>query len=117
MTMRQEYNKLIRDKILDKIKREDGLVCHIHIANEQEFKEKLLEKLEEEVEEFKHDSRDAELIDVAEVIEHILKFYRLDEHLEIVPKKSSHKKFRKKQQEKVKTNGSFDQRIILEYTE
>ena len=57
-----KYNKLVRDKI-PKIIEKDGQTPVIHIANKKEYKQKLLEKLQEEVDEFLKDQNQEELAD------------------------------------------------------
>ncbi len=45
------YNKLVRDRILEVIEK-TGKKSEFHIANEKEYKDLLIKKLSEEVEEF-----------------------------------------------------------------
>lgn len=68
-----KYNKLIRDKIPDIIKRSGGNPI-IHIANGSEYLEKLNEKLKEEVSEFINENNEEELVDILEVIKVIYEF-------------------------------------------
>jgi len=62
-----KYNKLIRDKI-PKILDDKKVKYKIHIADEKEYEEKLLKKLQEEVTEFLTDKNVEELADIEEVI-------------------------------------------------
>ena len=62
-----KYNKLVRDNIPEIIKA-NGEASMIHIAGETEYKEKLIEKLQEEVDEFIKDNSKEELADILEVI-------------------------------------------------
>jgi len=92
-----KYNKLIRDKIPEIIKN-NGDTCLTHIASEEEYKQKLVEKLQEEVDEYKKDPSLEELADILEVI------YALGDKEEM-------EKIRKQKFEK---RGGFSKRIILD---
>ena len=97
-----KYNKLVRDKIPEIIKsRGQDLVTHI--ANNDEYWQKLKEKLKEEVEEFLKDSNEEELADLLEIIYTIRDFKNIDrERLEDIRK------------EKAGERGSFKNKIILD---
>ena len=75
------YNKLVRDNILEIILCNNQKSSY-HIATDEEYKNKLLEKLQEEISEFIIDKNEEELADIFEVIEHIItafnfnKFFR-----------------------------------------
>ena len=97
------YNKLVRDKIL-KIIKKSGSGCKYHIAkDDNEFLEKLYEKLGEEILEFKEKPSLEEFADIMEVLEALAKFY--DFHLDKIKEVKAKKKLER---------GSFDNRIILE---
>lgn len=100
-----QFNKLVRDKILDII-RENGDTPQAHTATDEEFKEKLFEKLREESEEYLREPSPEELADILEVVfalsENVHSTSR--EELEIVRK------------EKEVKRGAFTKRIILEET-
>ncbi len=99
-----KYNKLIRDKIPDIIKRSGGNPI-IHIANGSEYLEKLNEKLKEEVSEFINENNEEELVDILEVINVIYEFNKFNKKkLEILRKEKSDER------------GKFNKRIILEKT-
>lgn len=96
------YNKLVRDKILDVID-ESGKESSFHLANDKEYQEELIKKVNEELEEFKENPCEEEMADIFEVLEALMKFHNLDEDrlLEI-------------KAEKVKKKGAFEKRIVLE---
>lgn len=62
-----EHDKLVRDKIPEIIE-EDGKESVIYIADDDEYTERLVDKLEEEVEEFLKSREVDELADILEVI-------------------------------------------------
>ena len=96
------YNKLVRDNI-PKIISKNNQKSSYHIATDEEYKNKLLEKLQEEVSEFITDKNEEELADIFEVIEHIITTFNFNKEkiLEIKEKK-------------VEKNGKFNKKIILE---
>lgn len=62
-----KYNKLVRDKIPEIIKK-SGKTPKVHIASEEEYEQKLKEKLQEELEEYLQSNNKEELADLLEVI-------------------------------------------------
>ncbi|MHB1117915.1 MAG: hypothetical protein ACYCZ7_00070 [Minisyncoccota bacterium] len=97
-----KYNKLVRDKIIERIESK-GEKAVFHIADEAEYWTKLKEKLREEVEEFLEAENIEELADVAEVLDAIM----------------THKGFIKEaliaeQQKKAEERGRFENRIVLD---
>ena len=99
-----KYNKLVRDKIPEIIKNK-GATPITHIANDEEYWQKLKEKLQEEVNEFIEDSNEEELADILEVIHAICDFKNFDkEKLELLRKK------------KAEERGGFKDKIILDET-
>jgi len=97
-----KYNKLIRDKIPQIIK-EKGKTPIIHKASEEEYWQKLKEKLKEEAEEFYKDSNKEELADILEVINAICEFKNIS--------KDNLENLRKN---KAEQRGSFKEKIILD---
>jgi predicted house-cleaning noncanonical NTP pyrophosphatase (MazG superfamily) len=99
-----EHNKLVRDKIPEIIK-EKKAVPITHIASDDEYWQKLKEKLQEEVDEFKKDENDEEIADILEVIHAICDFKKIDKNnLELLRKK------------KAEERGGFKNKIILDET-
>ena len=97
-----KYNKLVRDKIPEIIKQK-GLNHLTHIANNEEYWQKLKEKLKEEVDELLEEDNEEELADILEVIHAIYDFKNIDkEKLENIRKK------------KTEERGEFKERIILD---
>jgi len=99
-----KYNKLVRDKIPGII-RKSGQQATTHTANEDEYREKLHEKMREEVDEFLQDPSEEELADVMEVLNAIANVYNL-----------SREKTAAIQKEKAASRGTFDKKVILEET-
>lgn len=96
------YNKLVRDKIPEIIKKKGGNF-KIHIAKNKEYWEKLKEKLREEIKEFEKAESIEEMADILEVIDAIIKFKKLNK-----------KKLLAIKQKKLKERGGFKKKIILE---
>lgn len=97
-----KYDKLVRDKIPEYIKSK-GNVPISHIADEDEYWQKLREKLQEEVDEFLKDEKLEEIADILEVIDAICDHQKFDKHeLAVIKDK------------KAEERGKFEKRIILE---
>ncbi len=106
--MRQEYNKLVRDRIPDII-RQSGYECEIAIMSEAEFSQALREKLLEEAQEVAAATPQellSELADLQEVIDAVLAVYGIKRE-EVLTE----------QQRKRNERGGFDQRIRLLWTQ
>ena len=84
----KRYNKLVRDKIIEIIEA-DNKDAGYRIVSGEEYKEYLIVKLQEEVNEFKEEQNIEELADILEVIEGLLDILRIDwdELFEIKQKK------------------------------
>jgi predicted house-cleaning noncanonical NTP pyrophosphatase (MazG superfamily) len=99
-----KYSKLVRDKIPEIIKSK-GMIPIVHIADEEEYWQKLKEKLQEEVNEFFKKENEEELADILEVIYAICEFKNFDkEKLELLRRK------------KAEEGGGFQDKIILDET-
>ena len=99
-----KYNKLVRDKIPEIIKNK-GEVPITHVASDDEYWEKLKEKLQEEIDEFMKDNNEEELVDVLEIIYAICTHKKIDmKELELLRKK------------KAEERGGFKDKIILDET-
>lgn len=94
---------MVRNKIPEIIRNNDGKDPKIHFAGEEEYWEKLKEKIFEEVNEFLESENKEELADILEVIYAIAKFKEYNiEDIENIRKI------------KAETRGGFDKKIILE---
>ena len=104
-SMRKEYNKLVRDRIPEKIKQE-GRNPHVRVLEEKEMIHCLEEKLLEEVNEYINDKTVEELADILEVI------YALCEI-----KGVSKEELERTRAIKEIARGAFKDKIYLEYVE
>ena len=97
------YNKLVRDNTPEIITN-SGKTPVTHIASEQEYREKLIEKLTEEGHEFlKKENKPHELADILEVVHALCEVADVDfEQLEQL------------RQRRVVDAGAFSKRIILD---
>jgi len=107
--MKKEHNKLVRDKILKVLKKSGVSFSYSILDNsakgDKEYLEKLHEKLDEEILEFKKEPSIEELADIMEVVEALGKFYRI--RMKDVMKVKKAKK---------EDRGGFSNRIILKWT-
>ncbi len=99
-----KYDKLVRDKIPEII-RAKGATLVSHVADAEEYRLKLREKLQEEVAEFLADSSAEEIADIQEVL------FALADDLGI-----SHDELERIRLKKAEERGAFKERIILEET-
>lgn len=99
-----KYNKLVRDKIPEIIK-SNGEVPITHVALDEEYNQKLKDKLQEEVDEFLKDSNEEELVDILEVIYAFCDLYKINK-----------KELEQLREDKVKKRGGFKNKIILDET-
>ena len=105
MAEQRFLHKLVRDKVPELLKAK-GIDIKVHEANHDEFEIELLEKLREEVLEFKNNKSQEQLADLLEVIEALTS-------LEGWTKEQIEEVRRLRHEEK----GGFSKRLILENTE
>lgn len=101
----KEYNKLVRDKIVDIIEA-DGRKAEYRILDNVEFRNELNKKLQEEVHEYLEDNNVEELADIVEVIYGILN--SMDVSID---------DFEKIRLAKKEKRGAFNKKIFLEKSE
>ena len=102
LKMKMKYNKLVRDKIPDIIKKDNHNPI-IHIASDKEYWEKLKEKLKEETDEFIKENTEGEFADILEVMHAISDFKHFNKE-----------KINRIRDKKAKERGRFKDKIILE---
>jgi len=96
------YNKLVRDRIPEIIKKNGG-EPKTRILGDEEYKKMLDEKLLEEVHEYLKDDNVEEIADIYEVIKAILKY-----------KETTYEDLEKIALEKKIKRGGFEEKIFLE---
>jgi len=96
-----KLEKLVRDRVIEHIKME-GKLPIFHVADQEEYWNKLKEKLIEECQEFVESENIEEIADVLEVIDTIIEF-----------KNFKQKNIIKIKDEKSKERGKFKKKIIL----
>ena len=101
----KEYNKLVREKIVDIIEA-DGRKAEYRILDNVEFRNELNKKLQEEVHEYLEDNNVEELADIVEVIYGILN--SMDVSID---------DFEKIRLAKKEKRGAFAKKIFLEKSE
>lgn len=99
------YNKLVRDKIIDIIEA-DGRVAKYRILDDNEYRQELNKKLQEEVKEYLEDNNVEELADIVEVIYGILNSMNV-----------SIQEFEKVRINKQEKRGALEKKIYLEEAE
>ena len=97
-----KHNKLVRDKIPASI-RDSGREPVTHVASDNEYREKVYEKLQEEIREFTDAKNEEELADVFEVIDAICLIEKFDIS-----------KVKDIQRKKAEECGKFINKIILD---
>lgn len=96
------YNKLVRDNILEIISKNNQEYTY-HICSNEEYKQKLIEKIQEEVQEFTIEKNEEELCDILEVIDYIIIAFGFNKEKILEMKEIKNKK-----------RGGFHKKIILE---
>jgi len=97
-----EYNKLVRDRIIE-IMEAKGLKPEWHIGKDEEYRQKAIEKLQEELAEFLESKDPEELADLLEIT------YAVAESLGV-----SRDQLEALRAKKATDGGGFTKRIILE---
>lgn len=95
------YNKLVRDNLPD-IVIADGNTAQFQILDGEEFVKALLDKLEEEVKEYRESGDISELADILSVVK-ALAFHRHDGTYNLT----------KAEEEKTKKRGRFNKRLFM----
>ena len=99
------FNKLVRDKIPDII-RAEGRIAKTRVLNDEEYRQELNKKLQEEVKEYLEDNNVEELADIVEVVYGILN--SMDVSVE---------EFERVRKAKAQKRGAFEERVFLEEAE
>ena len=97
----RNYNKLVRDRIVEIIEAK-GQTAIWHTATDDEYRQKAIEKLQEELAEFLESENPEELADLLEIA------YAVAESLGV-----SHEELETMRSKKATARGGFAKRIIL----
>ena len=103
--MKKVYHKLVRDRIPEIIEK-SGKVCQTQRLTDEDYRAKLLEKLDEEVAEYRESRNHEELADILEVV------YALAQATGC-----SEENLNALRAEKARARGIFTQRILLNSVE
>lgn len=95
------FNKLVRDKIPEKIE-SNNETCEVKVLNDEEYLIELNKKIQEEMKEYLESGEIEELADLEEVLRAILK-----------AKGCSYKEFEEIRINKVNKRGAFDKKLFL----
>ncbi len=99
--MKRSYNKLVRDRIPQLIK-ESGRNCSTRILDEDEYFDALLDKIVEEIEEYRASGNEEELADVYEVLDCLVQLKEYEpmhiDYLKLIRREA---------------RGSFKERVLL----
>ncbi len=99
--MKRSYNKLVRDKIPQLIL-DSGRKCTSRILNDEEYYDALLDKIIEEIEEYRISGNEEELADVYEVLGCLVQFKEYEpmhiDYLQLIRREA---------------RGSFKDRVLL----
>ena len=104
---RKTYNKLIRDKIPEIIKK-DNAVPKISELNDKEFKIALKEKLVEEAKELLVAKTDEEILNELSDVLQLIESIALNNNLSIT-------QVEKQKEKKKQERGGFDKKLFIEY--
>ena len=99
------FNKLVRDKIPEII-RKNGETATVRILSDEEYKRELDIKLQEEVKEYLTEDNIEELADIEEVLRAL-----------VVLKGVTYEDFDRMRETKCKKRGSFKDKVFLESTQ
>lgn len=104
--MRYNYYKLVRDNIPNEINKKDNKKCSYKILNDEEYKNELDKKLQEESNEFIESHSVEEMADLLEIIEYQIKTFNINID-----------EVNRARDNKVKLKGGFKNKIYLEYVD
>lgn len=103
--MKRTYNKLVRDRIPELI-RESGRKYTSRILSDEEYLKALIDKVIEEMEDYRESGNEEELADVYEALDCLMKFKKYE------PLRMDYLKLMRRE-----SRGSFMKRILLEEVE
>ncbi len=103
--MKRTYNKLVRDRIPELI-RESGRKYTSRILSDEEYLKALIDKVIEEMEDYRESGNEEELADVYEALDCLMKFKNYE------PLRMDYLKLMRRE-----SRGSFMKRILLEEVE